>query len=1141
MAINKIPGEAIEDNAITSDSIAANSIPIEKLSNVNLSIAPETLTIDVAAPAAGQDTSWLWTWEQSTLPYARRAITNSNESNVPLYKQGTYTVNNFAKTQYGSMTQAHSIHLKWIDGAGTQNNISWATDQGTFTDSHPDINGGADTTVQRLSISVPSTITPPTLAAPSVSYTVSFANVGAYTFSGPRAGDNPNIGPLRRGGTYTFNVNASGHPFYFTTDNGTNFSSGTYFGEYTNGVTGSRTDSGTITFVVPNDAPDTLYYQCGIHGAMRGAITIKDLAIETNINGNYVVYAQHTQEGHKTPVELRPIPSLVNQMCLVYDASTNTFVPQDLATYVENTPSFENKIREVAGTAELVVEDGTTVITSVNVYDDSTYLPLTDNNAGDQAFATDTNILYIWDGSAWQQAGTTNTDDLTEGSTNLFYTDARVDARISTSSSNFVLPKGTTAQRPVSPTVGMLRYNTDTATVEKYTGTGWYSLNTFPTITNTSYASGADATDPSGGELVTVIGTNFEIGSTLLLDSVSISYSVVSDTQITFTTPAKTAGDYDLVLVSPQGSQATSLNAISYNGVPTWTTNAGSLGSFNEGDSVSISLVASEPDAGAIAYTITSGSLPSGISLSGNIISGTAPAELSDTSYPFTIRATDNENQFTDRSFTITTIASATYAVAPSGVAAYTADVNSSGASAYTFSNATDRDGSVSGNNSSINIRAGDTITITNNAGGSHPIYFKTVQGTGTGNLVTGATGQGAANGADISWTPTVPGTYYYQCSNHGSMNGTIVVEAAEAEEDNAFTFDVTTTNVPDSATLYWTIENVTTANADFSSTSGSFTITGNSGSFTVTPIDESSADAGELFYVRVRTVSTSGTVVAESAQVSVTEIMYGEHIYNAAGVYNWTAPAGVTSISIVAIGGGGGDSSAGGGGGGGGLGYKNNISVIPGTSYSVHAGTRSSGSAAGGDSYLIIDGVYIGANGGGSYSGQTGGTGGANFGCDSGGSGGNGGSGVRGGGGGAGGYAGPGGAGGGRNGNYNGSNGSGGGAGGGYAGSQDGGGGGGTGLFGEGPNGAGATTYTTPNGMTYGAGGGGGSGGGDGNGAGGATPSGDGAHGGGGGSGSNRGGNAHGAVRIIWPGNTRSFPSTNVDQSSSGGNITIG
>jgi hypothetical protein len=118
-------------------------------------------------------------------------------------------------------------------------------------------------------------------------------------------------------------------------------------------------------------------------------------------------------------------------MCLVYDADSGKFVPQDLATYVENTPSFENKIREVAGTAELVVEDGSAVIAKVNVYDDSTYLPLVGNNPGDQAFATDTDILYIWDGSAWQQAGASNSDDLTEGTTNLFYTDARVNTYLS--------------------------------------------------------------------------------------------------------------------------------------------------------------------------------------------------------------------------------------------------------------------------------------------------------------------------------------------------------------------------------------------------------------------------------------------------------------------------------------------------------------------------------------------------------------------------------------------------------------------------------------------------------------------------------------------------------------------------------------
>ena len=381
----------------------------------DLTIAPEVLEIQVDAPGAGQDTDWLWTWEQSTLPYARRTITNSPEVNVPLYRDGTYTINNYAKSIHGSMTQAHSLFLKWVEGAGSDNLISWSVDQGTFTDSHPSINGGANTTVQRLSVSVPSTITTPTLTAPTgVTYNISFVNPGAYTFSGAAAGDNVNLGPLYRGGTYTFSVSASGHPFYLTTDNGTNFSSATYFGEYTSGVTNSRTQSGNLTFTVPATAPDTLYYQCGNHSAMRGAITIKDLSVETNNNGNYIVYAQHGQEGHKTPIELRPLPSLVNQMCLVYDASANNFVPQDMATYVENTPTFENKIREVAGTAELVVADGTTVVTSVNVYDDSTYLPLVGNNTGDQAFATDVNTLYIWDGTAWQQAGVNDISDLTD-------------------------------------------------------------------------------------------------------------------------------------------------------------------------------------------------------------------------------------------------------------------------------------------------------------------------------------------------------------------------------------------------------------------------------------------------------------------------------------------------------------------------------------------------------------------------------------------------------------------------------------------------------------------------------------------------------------------------------------------------------
>ena len=720
-----------------------------------------------------------------------------------------------------------------------------------------------------------------------------------------------------------------------------------------------------------------------------------------------------------------------------------------------------------------------------------------------------------------------------------------VNNRVEVTQSSLKLASFTTAQIALKTGAnGDLVYNRTDHQVQAYQNGAWRSISGgVPTITNVSYASGADATDPSGGELITITGTNFEIGSTLLLDNVSISYSVVSDTQITFTAPAKTAGDYDLVLVSPQGAQATSLNAISYNGVPAWTTTAGSLGSFDEGDSVSIQLVASEPDAGTITFAIISGSLPSGLSLSGNTISGTAPAESSDTSYPFTVRATDDENQSTDRSFNITVVASVTYAVAPNGATAYTADVTSNGSSAYTFSNATDRDGAVSGDNDSINILAGDTITITNNAGGSHPIYFKTVQGTGTGNLVTGATGQGAANGADISWTPTVPGTYYYQCSNHGAMNGTIIVAAVEAQEGSAFTFNVTTTNVPDSTTLYWTIENVTTADADFSSTSGSFTVTSNSASFTVTPVDDSNVDTGELFYVRVRTVSTSGSVVADSAQVQVIDpVDPGEHVYTTAGTHSWTCPAGVTSVSVVCVGTGGMPSGYQASGAGGGLGWKNDISVTPGQSYTVVVGARGTYGSfpanSGGDSYFINATTVKGGGGeggsstdwripsaGGDYVGDGGGNGGGSpaqsawYSYS--------------GNGGAAGYTGDGGEGGlptnDTTASTQGTAGDGGGGGGGSGGRPVGGGGygggngGGVGIYGQGANGAAGANAPTGSASSGVAGlpGSGGSGQ---------------QYGGGGGGSSST--NGLGAVRIIW-GDGRSFPLTNTNEASSDGNIT--
>lgn len=111
----------------------------------------------------------------------------------------------------------------------------------------------------------------------------------------------------------------------------------------------------------------------------------------------------------------------------------------------------------------------------------------------------------------------------------------------------------------------------------------------------------------------------------------------------------------------------------------------------------------------------------------------------------------------------------------------YNITVTAPSASYYTL-NGTDRNGNVSGNNAGVTISVGDTLNFNlSNVAGSHPTYFKTVQGTGTGNQVNtpAATGQGATGNSVLSWTPNATGTYYYQCSAHNSMYGAVTVQSA--------------------------------------------------------------------------------------------------------------------------------------------------------------------------------------------------------------------------------------------------------------------------------------------------------------------------------------------------------------------------
>jgi len=104
----------------------------------------------------------------------------------------------------------------------------------------------------------------------------------------------------------------------------------------------------------------------------------------------------------------------------------------------------------------------------------------------------------------------------------------------------------------------------------------------------------------------------------------------------------------------------------------------------------------------------------------------------------------------------------------------YNINVTASSNSDYTLSGS-DRNGTVTGDDPSITINVGDEINFIVDAA-NHPFYIKTVQGTGADNLASNVTNNGATSGV-VNWTPTTAGTYYYQCSVHNGMYGTITVQ----------------------------------------------------------------------------------------------------------------------------------------------------------------------------------------------------------------------------------------------------------------------------------------------------------------------------------------------------------------------------
>ena len=180
-------------------------------------------------------------------------------------------------------------------------------------------------------------------------------------------------------------------------------------------------------------------------------------------------------------------------------------------------------------------------------------------------------------------------------------------------------------------------------------------------ITDNSYVLLDDSAVILTGGYIKLFGIGFVNGCSVAIDTtIATSVSFVSSTELNVQVPAKAAGTYNLYLTTPTGAVAIRVNAITYSSTPTWSSTSPLPGGVNN-TAISIQLGATSDS--TVSYTVQAGStLPTGLTLSsGGLLSGTVTGLVLETTYNFTVVATDVELQDSPKAFSITIVVSDPY------------------------------------------------------------------------------------------------------------------------------------------------------------------------------------------------------------------------------------------------------------------------------------------------------------------------------------------------------------------------------------------------------------------------------------------------------------------------------------------------
>ena len=240
------------------------------------------------------------------------------------------------------------------------------------------------------------------------------------------------------------------------------------------------------------------------------------------------------------------------------------------------------------------------------------------------------------------------------------------------------IPYGNTAGRPQNPGTGKLYSNGETQRIELYTSGGSWE-NIVQEVPGVSSVTG-NYSESSNSGTITIYGTNFvngavatAIGSNgVQVNATSTTFNSLVQLTAVFTGLSSQYEPYDVRVTNPSNLFGILPDALYVNNTPVWQTAAGSLGTF--GDNVSISVSATATDDSTITYSLASGSsLPSGLTLNSTTgaISGTLPDISANTTYTFTINASDGVNTPISRTFSITSNAAPAWQTAAGSLGTY--------------------------------------------------------------------------------------------------------------------------------------------------------------------------------------------------------------------------------------------------------------------------------------------------------------------------------------------------------------------------------------------------------------------------------------------------------------------------------------